>query len=380
MHQSCLLAILFVFVTMSGSRAQSKWDRVRSEMQNQQFQTALTLLVELDSTMERTSKMAYCQYRLGRWSKAKANYLEILRQDSTRQDAHLHLGSMYDREFNLPKAIKHYVHLTELDSTNPTYFKLTGKVYSRAHLKRLALDYYQQALALNPQDISLYLDMSAILMDNRQFEEADTLITRAKALDTTNLAVLLAEARCQYGFKDYPGVVQALEKTRPALDLTPFYLKMLGYAYLQIDSLDLAIHTLTNLLYKEESEYTYSYLGKAHYAKGNWPEATRFYEKAIEQGTSDHLDRYHTALTKLYDQAGDLSAAIKHCEEAYRHSGNPVHIFTKAQKCELYYRDKNMALSQYRRFLKLTKAKGQHVDYANQRIKALKEYLHQAAK
>ncbi len=375
-----LFSILSFYFLIPVVLAQTDWSEANRFINSKNYLSAIQALEMLDSSLMRQEKIAFCQFQLGDYAAAKRTYQQILTADSTNVQAHLYLGSIYDQEFNLPKSIKHFIALTRLDSSNPTYYKMTARVYRKAHLPRLAFKYLSLARQKNNRDINVLLDLSDILMENKQWSLADSLLQKAQALDTNNIKVTLSQAHCAYGRKQYLKVTQFLDRTKGRLDLTPFYQKMLGYAFLQIDSLDRAIHILSNLLHQEESEYTYSYLGKSHLLKNEFEQAIYYYEKAIKAGLSDNLAQYHSALAKLKKENGPWKAVLQHYEEAFRFSQNPTYLFHKGQACEKYYRDKQAAINQYTRFLKLADGDDPYSRFAEERIRVLKEYLHQAGR
>ena len=377
MKHICLTCLICCLPMMIHTQ-EDRWEAALSAFQVQNYQKALIQLQQMPESVPVLEKKAFCLYQLGQWTSAKEVYGLILEQDSLHLQSHLYLGTIYDQEYDFPKSIRHFRQLVHLDSSNTQYLKALARVYEKAGLVKDAYPLYEKVRKLNPQDISTLLSQSGIWLDRKEFAIADSLANLALELDTANLQVILIKARCAYSLKDYGQVVVFFEKTRGRIDLNPFYQKMLGFSYLQIDSLDRAIHVLTNLLYQEQSEFTYSYLARAHAEKEDWDLAMKFYEQAIAAGLSKNLEQYHLALAKLNQEHGQLSAVIEHFDEAFHYSANPEYIFFKAQAAEIYYKDKQVALDQYRRYIRLSGAsQDQYRDFANDRIRLLKEYLHQ---
>ncbi|MCB0686226.1 MAG: tetratricopeptide repeat protein, partial [Saprospiraceae bacterium] len=229
------LVLLFLGF-MSVVKAQSS-DRqaISDALQLQDYPRALSLLEQLPEGTESKRKMAYCHYQLGNWKAAKESYLTVLKDDSLDIQSHLYLGIIYDQEYDLPKAILHYRRLSTIDSTNTTYLKALAKTYEKAGLTADALKLYEKVHGMNDQDITALLNLATIWLDLKEFAIADSLSSLAFELDTNNLQVILTKARSQYSLKSYEEAVHFFERTRGHIDLNPFYQKMLGYAYLQID-------------------------------------------------------------------------------------------------------------------------------------------------
>ena len=73
-----------------------------------------------------------------------------------------------------------------------------------------------------------------------------------------------------------------------------------------------------------------------------------------------------------------MKAAMQAYEQAFLFGGNPAYVLEKARLCELYYKDKRMAMRQYERFLTESTAAVDGREFAQQRIRLIKEYLHQS--
>lgn len=360
-----------------GVQAQS--DPGQAAMDRQDFRAALTYYQSLADTQTTTLyRMAYCQNKLGQWKAAKENYEKVVRQDTAMTAALLQLGGLYEQEWNYPKAFLQYRRLIRLDPENPTYYKLCGQVAEKAGIILDAFHYYAQARALNPDDIDVLLSLGNLFSNNEQVQEADSLFYLAYQLDSMNLQVLLQRAKSKYALRDYPLVVQLLERTRGRLDLNPYYQKMFGYAYLQIDSVDKAIHILENLLEKDDTEYTHYYLGMAYTVKEDPDKAIFHLEQAVQKSISPNIGLYYAQLGLLCKQENKWKEAIQNYEEAYTYSGVAKYLFFKAQVSDLYYKDKTIALKLYQKYLATSDANVEYTTYANERIRYLKEFIHQS--
>ncbi|MCB0673742.1 MAG: tetratricopeptide repeat protein [Saprospiraceae bacterium] len=354
-------------------------DPGQAALERQDFRTALAYYQSLADTQTTTLyRMAYCQNKLGQWKDARENYERVIRQDTAMTPALLQLGGLYEQEWNYPKAFLQYRRLVKLDPVNPTYYKLCGQVAEKAGIILDAFHYYAQARSLNPDDIDVLLSLGNLFANNEQVKEADSLFYLAFQLDSTNLQVLLQRAKTKYALRDYALVVKLLERTRGRLDLNPYYQKMFGYAYLQIDSVDKAIHILENLLEKDDTEYTHYYLGMAYTVKEDPDKAIFHLEQAVQKSISPNIGLYYAQLGLLCKQENKWKEAIQNYDEAYAYSGVAKYLFFKAQVSDLYYKDKTIALKLYQKYLATADANVEYTSYANDRIRYLKEFIHQS--
>lgn len=370
---------LFVTILIFSYTLVCAQNKLNQYFSAQQYAQVLELLETKDSSLQNLTMKATSEHRLGLWKEAKKTYLRILKLDNTNLKAISQLGSIYDQEYDLGKAIKYYRMLIQLDSTNSYYYKVNAKVAKKAGLLRESFQYLSYAHKLNPKDISVLIDLADLFFTNKQIEEADSMLQLAYQEDSSNIQVILNKSRIEYAQKDYARTVHLLLKTRGRLDLPPFYQKMLGYSYLQIDSFDLAIRNLERLLEKESNEYTHYYLATAHGKKGNWENAIYHYDLAIKDAISPNLFIYHANLGEIYASEKNMKEAMRHYEEAYQHKPDPKYLFFWARLADDYYREKQIAINLYNRYVKTDHYDKEWISYARKRIMYLKEYKHQAA-
>jgi len=86
--------------------------------------------------------------------------------------------------------------------------------------------------------------LAELALANRQPFLADSLVGVALDLDSMNISINYLQAKVKYKQKNYAEVISVFDRIRGKVDLNSYYNKMLGYAYLQVDSVDLAISKL----------------------------------------------------------------------------------------------------------------------------------------
>lgn len=371
------VVMAWVIVTVM-AQAQSAADEINQYLETQNYRAALALLQEQDSSLSNWYKTAFCQQKLGNWAYAKHWYERILIRDSLHLSARVNLGNLYFQEANWPKAIRYYRELIHLDSTNFSYFKSCGDAHEQAGLVREAFGYWEKALCLNPQDIPLLINLAEVFLGNKQADLADSLMAIAYGLDKSNVKTLLQTARVKYSLKDYAAVSQHMYTVNSMIDLNPFYKKMWAYALIQLDSIDFSIRILEGLLNEDADENTHFYLGLAYEQKKKHEYATFHYRKAISKATSPNMGNYYLRTAILEKEQSHFKEAIEAYREGYRYSRAPSFIFYEAQVSDLYYKQKNIAFNKYQEYLKLQDADHPNfTQYAHERVKYLKEYLHQ---
>lgn len=323
-------------------------------------------------------KLSLSAYRLGDTPKARENYLALEKIDSTNKLALSQLASIFEQDKNSPKAIKYYHKLVKYYPENPVYFRKLAQNYQAAGLLTDAFRYYAEAYKKNNRDLFTIKGISEIFISNKQYAEADSIMLKGLEIDTMNVNLHLLIAQSKYRQKVYDSTVHYLDRIKYTIDFSPYYNKMFGYAYIQIDSFEKSIPLLEKSLVDEGSkEYAHYYLATAYYNLDNMEYALHHYNKALEEGISNNVDLYHRSLAKLYNDDNKLKEAIAHYKDAYKYGDDPLMLFYLARASEIYYKDKSIALNYYKRYIKSKHNNSEYIDYAKERSRHLKELRHQ---
>jgi tetratricopeptide (TPR) repeat protein len=358
---------------------QERYDQALERMNSYQFDRALELLShcynEYSKDQTYLSRLAYCYFQLGRYPDAKLFYNTVLKLDSTNTQAISSLGSIFEKENNQREALRYYAYWALLDSTSSFAFKRSGFTAVRSGLGTEGILFFLRAHELNPADIETIDQLSTIYLQSDQLEYAEQILQRGLNIDPNNIRLLQNKARLFSKRKDYPKVIQAIEKTMAQGDTSEYYQMMIGVAYLQLDSLDKGIFNLEEITRrKEDTEHTHQYLGIAYRKKGDAKKSIIHFETAIQKGISEKIDSYYADLGAIYESQGSYRKAIEQYQKAQTYQTKPEYTFFLARNHDLAYKDKKTALKLYEQYV-ATKDP-EFKDYAAQRITQLKELIH----
>ena len=333
--------------------------------------------IEDTSNLACVEKAGMSAYRLGDIPNAKKYFIALEQLDSINQTALNQLSVIYEQEKNTPKAIKYYTKLNKLFPDNPIFYRKLAQQYQNAGLLADAFSYYARANKLNPRDMLTLNGLSELFLANQQYAEADSILREGLVIDSMNVNFNLLMAQCQYRLKAYDSTVHYLEKIRYEIDFSPYFNKMLGYSYIQIDSFENSIVYLEKALMDEGSkEYAHYYLATAYEKLENEEYAFHHYEKALEEGISDNVDIYHRNLARIHNDNNALKDAIEHYKDAYKYGKDPLILFFLARASDVYYKDKNIAISYYNRYIKSGHNNPEYIGYSKDRVRYIKEEMH----
>lgn len=378
---------LFTFFLVIFSISNALSQGIKSEQEalelynNQEFGAALSIWennISGDSTnLYYLEQAGLCAYRLGNYSKAKEYFLKIGNDAAFFKTAYISLANIYEDQESIPKAIKYNNMLKDSFPDNPIYYRKLGALYLKAGIISEAFPKYAQALSLNPNDVISIKALSEIFIANSQHKEADSLLNIGLALDKENISITLLLAKNYYVQKLYDSTVVQLNSIVRRLDFSNYYNKMMGYALLQIDSVDQAIFYLEKSLVDESNpEYAHYYLANAYEVKKEFDIASFHYNKAISEGTSPSMHTYHRNLARIQKDEHNLKDAIDNYKWAYKYKEDPLLLLFLGQASDEYYKDKSIAINYYSQYVKSDDNNATYKKYAQDRIQYLKEYKH----
>ena len=377
-----MLTFIFLVLAAVSAMAQDISSDMKAAFAYQNYNQAIALsksCYESDSNnIDCLRVLATASNKSGDQATAKT-YLHILeRKDSLNTDVYLQLANIYELQQQLPKAIKYYTILNRMLPDNPIYYRKNANLYKEYGDKVESFRLYTKANNLNPRDVLALKGLAELSIGNDQYSMADSLINAALQLDSMNIGINYLSARSKYKQKQYHEVTKVFDRIRGQVDLNSYYNKMLGYAYLQIDSVDLAISKFQLALVNDRSpEKLHYYLGTAYEKKGNIEGAMEQYTQAVKSGISPDLDLYHRNVGRLALKTNKYKEAIIAYKDSYKYRNDPVVLYYLASASDNYYKDKNIAIGYYKKYLKSNHNHKEYKDYAAKRVRYLKETLHQ---
>ena len=320
---------------------------------NYQFDEALSLLNHSEDSLDVgiIQRKGYCYFRLGSYRNAILQYEKALTFDSLNRNALVQLGQLYSRNNQYEEASGCYQRLIMQDSMNSFYYKQYAVVASQADDFYTSLACFLKAVTLNPRDIEAFSLLGNALIDNEQFELADSILTQALMINRSpQLRFLLAKA--QLGQEKYEEVIRTTESLLVKGDTIAAYARLLGISYFQVDRYDKVLPFMKVLLRANQTaEWIYYYVGVS-YQQDHKPDSALIYlNKAIDAGISSNISNYYTQLAVTYEEMRDFKSAIKYYKAAYEASRTDILLYHLARNYDVYYKDKTQAIAYYKRYL-----------------------------
>lgn len=338
---------------------------------------------------------------------AMANYdyetaLSLIEQEAPTIPLLYQKGKALKGLGNNKEALNIFQEVAVLDSLNPRAFIEVAECYKLQAQYKQALDSYQKALVLNPDNKYVHLQYIQQLMNNKNYQEALKESALLSAKDSS-AKVLNLRAECtehvlgtalgpmyaveayqliQEKFPDdyisaarlgntliklaqYPAAIAVTEKYR-TIDSTNIVINRLNaQAYSLEKTYPTAIERYEQLLQNGDSTfYTCLYAGISHYASKDYEHAYLLLEKALEENGADVNANYYigracarmgrgkegaehikTALDFAIPQDSLISQMYSGLVECYRASGSyKEQAETLQEQYERYAPDKHVLL------------------------------------
>jgi tetratricopeptide (TPR) repeat protein len=350
---------------------------------NYQFDRAIETLIQcfaddLQNT-EYLKKIAMCYSNIGQLKDAKNAYLKILEVDSANIAALNLIGLIYIKEYAYNEALKQYEKLVNIDSTNSYYYKKVAELTLKTHDFTGALLNYEKAYHLNSKDIEVITELTKLYQELKLHNKADSLIKTGRSLDSTNVKLMLYQAKSAYEQKDYRAVINGVNQIlETSKDTTVYLLKLLGISYFHVKDYNNATKILEKVIKSsQESEVIHYYLGLAFKALGELGRSVMHFELSIQHGISNNISAYYTNLAVTYEEQGKFGESIKAYQAAYKSSKDKILLYHLARNYDSYYQDKKTALRYYEMYLAANDTGSVEIkDYSKHRISELKQIIH----
>jgi predicted O-linked N-acetylglucosamine transferase (SPINDLY family) len=225
---------------------------------------------------------------------------------------------------NFETALANCLTILDTHSGHPEALKLAAQLSNKTGKLDQAKNYYQQAIALWPQQPEFRFGLGIVFLKQNKYDPAEAAFLKALAIDARYVRALVNLGAIAYHKHQYE---QALQYFNQALALEP------GNASAYINR------------------------GNCHQRKGNAELAANDFEKAIELNGADKAAHYNLGNLKLSLKENDK--ALVHYEEALKI--DPCYAEAYFNKALIYYNQKKYELA-VEFYLKAIQNKKDYID------------------
>lgn len=304
----------------------------------------------------------------------------------------MELANCYGEVGDYQKAIDIYEHLLEIDSLNSYYYKQAGQFSYKLGRIESAISNLERSLMLNPRNVNVALLLSSLYVKTEKLESSLSVVNTGLHYNGNSLPLLKLSAEILFKMKKYDKASIQFESVIKSGDSSSTNYQKLGFCYyltknserifeVEFDSAGFvpAINAFTKAVEKDSTDALSNiYLGICFKEIGNYTQAIKSINKGIRCSFPTYLSDAYEQLASGYELKGEYTKAIKAYKNAHNHDPqNTSLMFRLAAVYDRYYKDRNVPLLYFRRFLDSSDDLDPLLKkYANDRVSLLTEKLH----
>jgi tetratricopeptide (TPR) repeat protein len=358
-----LLQTLFLFSSNGQSGGFDK-NKVVEYFQNQQFEEAIDYLLPAavadSQNISLLGYLAYANYMNDNTAAAEKYYQDIFSIDSLNIPAIQYLAIL-NKNDNPGEALQYTRRLVSLQPGKAAHYRSMGELFKRKEKKDSAFVYYSKAYQLSPKDYRNGTALADILIDDRLYARADSIIEAGLVQDSVNVSFLKLRIRSAYNADDYENVRLPGERLI-RLDESPLTaLTQVVIAYYNLKLYTDCIRVCEYLAFKGYAiDNILFYEAKAWARLKDFNKSNELLKICVNLSISKDAEMYYYNLALNYESLKQYKKAVGNYDTAYYLFKNPVMNYNSGRICEINLKNMQLARKYYTAYL--TKANPAEAD------------------
>lgn len=321
------------------------------------------------------SQMAYANLMAGKLNEAEKYYLKLNVLQPNNLPTLFSLASISSRRGNLEKAKAYYVEVLKNDSTSFSAYKQLADL-DREGVSLVRNHYLEKANELMPADADVAFDLCELYFKMNFFDKAKRVLEPALAADSGNLRLLKMKMPINMASRNYPEAIKTGHILLNYGDSSTFVLNNLAKSYFL--SLDYPNALKYFLIIRDkafDNEGLYYNIGLSYRGIKDFKNAIPYFEKAIKEGISPKIATYYGLLGDSYESVNQNESANKVYKKGLQFENNGSLLYNIALVYETKLNDKKNAVNYYDQYLKTINPKEQPklISFIKNKIEELKK-------
>jgi tetratricopeptide (TPR) repeat protein len=348
-------------------------NRVMDFFQNQQFDEAINYLspfaVTDSSNLQLLSFLGYANYMNDDAKAAEKYYQRIFSIDSNNITANQYLANLKSNQ-STDEAQPFLRRLMNLQPGKASHYRSMANLFQRKNQKDSALVYYNRAYQLSPNDFKNITGLANILIDEKKYPPADSIIESGLSKDSLNIACLKLRILSAYEAKDYQNAIAPGERLlrlgEPAL--SAFTQLALSYYNLKMynDCIRICEYMQARGL---AVEAIYYYEAKSQTKLKNYKESNELLKTCLSMAISKDAELYYYNLAENFEALKQFKISVSQYDTAYYLFKNPLMLYNCGRVCESNLKNLKLAKKYYSKYLTTAKPESADEKKAYQYVK-----------
>ncbi|MDC7997267.1 tetratricopeptide repeat protein [Gilvibacter sediminis] len=284
-------------------------------------------------------------------------------------------GSLLRATGRMPLAEVVFEELIQRDSTNASAYYQLGMVRLAAQ-DSTAIPLLARALELNDQHMNARYQLSKELLEKRQYETVDTLLTVGLKQSPNNTKLLQLQGIKQYVTKRYHDAIASFELLDSIATISVQQREYLANSYSRTYQYEPALEQFKILINQyDDQNSNWHFTLSTVYLGLNEPEKARRHINIAIGLLDKPLDNHFLTLAITYNREGNYRAVMEALQQALAENAqNELAKYQLAVAADNRYDDKSLVLPFYEAYAKQF-PEGRHIDTVTYRISDLKELI-----
>lgn len=321
------------------------------------------------------SQMAYANLMAGKLTEAEKYYTKLNNLQPSNLPTLFSLASISSRRGNVEKAKAYYVEVLKNDSTSFSAYKQLADL-DREGISLVRNHYLEKANELMPADADVAFDLCEIYFKMNFFDKAKRVLEPALAADSGNLRLLKMKMPINMASRNYPEAIKTGHVLLNYGDSSTFVLNNLAKSYfLSLDYPNALKYFLIIQDKAFDNEGLYYNIGLSYRGVKDFKNAIPYFEKAIKEGISPKIATYYGLLGDSYESVNQNESANKTYKKGLQFENNGSLLYNIALVYETKLNDKKNAVNYYDQYLKTINPKEQPklISFIKNKIEELKK-------
>ncbi|QLE01109.1 tetratricopeptide repeat protein [Galbibacter sp. BG1] len=350
--QKIFIQIFLISVLKVGAQAPA-FDTAKNAFEKGNYIAAINLYAKNPSLASQL-QIARAYKALGNFDKAVKQYLAVIALDSTNHVAQNELGKLYFKISEFEKARYVYYGLVTEENTNPFYYYQLGRIENIDKQPFKAISYFKSSYELDSTSINNIYEIGKHHLQQKQLDSVHKYVDiglkmARNSIDLNNLKAL---AYFNNGEKEH--AIPYFEKLLELNQHKTYIYKKLAECYEFVWRYEDAFQCYKTVI-KLDNGDPEGYLGLGHlYAlEKEYDSAKINYKTSIEIQKVNFTTEYY-ALASIALEEKDLKTAIEYYKKAYAEDPkNYIALYRICLYSDEYYKDRSYRLKLYENYMDL---------------------------
>jgi tetratricopeptide (TPR) repeat protein len=282
-------------------------------------------------------------------------YQKMLDVDSNNVSANQYFANLY----NNADPEKARIYTGRLIKSNPqkaVYYRKMGDLFRRINQKDSAFSYYEQAFRLLPNDSKNGGALAELLIDQKNYARADSIIDAGLVRDTLNAVYLKSRIRSSYEVGAYQKVIIPGERLMRLGEGSSTTFTQIILSYYNLKLYQDCIRVCDFLLEKGMAgENVLYYAAKSHAKLHEFDKSNELLRNCLEMAISNTAEYYFHALGDNYEEMKQYKKAIAQYDTAFYLFKNPLMLYDCGRILDGNLKDPDAAKKYYSKYMLLAK-------------------------